>query len=93
MNSRIWLFLISTVVAACSITSHSTTPTERGRHISGDALLARAVEAGPVTLTQVVAASSFTLAGKGDFGIVSFTSLAWRSSRTLWLKPVPTCPI
>ncbi len=56
MNSRIWLFLISTVVAACSITSHSTTPTERGRHISGDALLARAVEAGPVTLTQVVAA-------------------------------------
>ena len=44
-------------------------------------------------LTQVVVASSFTLAGKGDLEAVSFTSLAWRSSRTLWLKPVPTCPM
>ena len=44
-------------------------------------------------LTQVVLASSFTLAGKGDLETVSFTSLAWRSSSTLWLKPVPTCPM
>ena len=42
---------------------------------------------------QVVVVSSFTLAGKGDFRAVSFTSLAWRSSKTLWLKPVPTCPM
>jgi uncharacterized protein len=34
-------------------------------------------------LDPVVVASSFTLAGKGDFGVVSFTSFAWRSSRTL----------